>query len=277
MLLFTNEVSASPAMTNDAFTRVGSMEESDIKIVSAADVAAGTYSIEDVILPLPGNAIHLPTNDTAAYYSSLLVADGISLDYFGSKACPVQFRMKGTYRRIMQSAHRLTWKISMYSNMDDEINVTELRALDHTLPLSKKRQREVNAAEASSTDAVSTATASAHIDGNAPKVLKTEEASTAVAALPIIAPTPAVTATTIADHTTDTATTTATSTRTALSINFSLPPGTYATMLLRELTKQSMETGVHSGMTATAIAAKNAATATTDAATTTAAANSTKA
>ena len=38
--------------------------------------------------------------------------------------------------------------------------------------------------------------------------------------------------------------------RTALCIEFSLPPGTYATMLLRELTKQSMEKQFHSGMTA---------------------------
>ena len=68
------------------------------------------YCIEDVIMPLPGNAIRLPTNDTADIYHQLLAADGISLSFFKDKA-PVQYRMKGTYRRIIQNVHDLSWKM----------------------------------------------------------------------------------------------------------------------------------------------------------------------
>lgn len=127
-------------MQSDSFSRVSTMEQSEIIVVTNDDVISKRYSIEDVILPLPGSTIVLPTNSVAAFYEGLLEADGISLMYFKDQA-PQQFRMKGTYRRIVQSAHDLQWDIKRYVDPDDEINTTELKEFDQVKP-SKKRSRD---------------------------------------------------------------------------------------------------------------------------------------
>lgn len=49
-------------------------------VVTAAEAAAGAFSIDDVVLPLPGHAVRLPEHATADVYRSLAAADGVSLD-----------------------------------------------------------------------------------------------------------------------------------------------------------------------------------------------------
>lgn len=49
-------------------------------LVTAEEAAAGSYSIEDVVLPMPGLESLYPGHDTAAVYRRLAAADGVSLD-----------------------------------------------------------------------------------------------------------------------------------------------------------------------------------------------------
>ena len=49
-------------------------------LVTAEEAAAGAYSIEDVVLPMPGLESLYPGHDTAEVYRRLAAADGVSLD-----------------------------------------------------------------------------------------------------------------------------------------------------------------------------------------------------
>ncbi|KAL1350545.1 hypothetical protein AAHE18_06G032000 [Arachis hypogaea] len=56
-------------------------EESNnyVKVVTAEDLNLGCYTIEDVILPMPGSRVIYPTNDVAKVYHDLADKDRISL------------------------------------------------------------------------------------------------------------------------------------------------------------------------------------------------------
>lgn len=121
------EEDTSTHVVSDSFTRVGTMTEDCITVVTADDVVSNKYSIEDIVIPLPGSSVIMPTNSVAEHYEDLLSADGLSLIYFKDKT-PLQYRMKGTYRRIVQGASDLTWSIKAYNEPNENLNTTELKA-----------------------------------------------------------------------------------------------------------------------------------------------------
>ena len=66
------------------------------------EAAAGTYSMADVVLPLPGSETQMPQHATADVYRQLAEADGLSLD--ASAHGTQQFSitaLAGTYRHVM--------------------------------------------------------------------------------------------------------------------------------------------------------------------------------
>lgn len=93
-----------------------------VRLVTAADVVAGTYSIHDVVLPLLGGSTLLPGHTTAEVYRRAAAADGLDigggLDMGGGGAVPVhhvpQFslpELPGDYRRLLQRPTELTWRV----------------------------------------------------------------------------------------------------------------------------------------------------------------------
>ena len=51
----------------------------DVHVVTSADVAAGTYQLSDVVLPLPGFDVVYPTNSVGELAKQMLEKDGITL------------------------------------------------------------------------------------------------------------------------------------------------------------------------------------------------------
>lgn len=64
----------------------GADEEEDpgslpaVHVATAEEAAAGTWSVEDVVLPLPGCAVAYPSHDTGRIYRELAAKDGVPLD-----------------------------------------------------------------------------------------------------------------------------------------------------------------------------------------------------
>lgn len=52
----------------------------EVHVVTAEEAAAGRFSIDDVVLPLPGYESVYPQHATAEVYSQLAAADGVSLE-----------------------------------------------------------------------------------------------------------------------------------------------------------------------------------------------------
>ena len=51
----------------------------DVKILTQEDIDNNTYSITDIVLPLPGYDIKLPANEIAEYYKELLEKDNLDI------------------------------------------------------------------------------------------------------------------------------------------------------------------------------------------------------
>ncbi|KAK9818597.1 hypothetical protein WJX74_008127 [Apatococcus lobatus] len=154
------------------------LRRSSVHVVTAEEAATGKYSIDEVVLPLPGTNISLPKHDTAQVYQRLADLDSISL---GSSPHSVkEFSMTsltGDYRHLLHRPRNLTWRQFGYSQPDEDLlskdNVIQ------ELPTSN---------QAASTGAETVALEEAPFQ--------------------------------------------------ALHLTFSLPSSCYATMLIRELTKQ---------------------------------------
>ena len=181
-----------------------------VHVVSEAEAAAGTYSAEQVVLPLPGHLTTLPTNAVGDFIRASLEEHGLTMGSFDHHSKEIS--LKGAYaaqfgaqffaahsaqfsdgsapslrryRRLLARPAALEWKVLRYSDPTAPLALTDLARL---------RGEPEPAGEP---------------DGA----------------------------------------------RTALRLTFTLPSSTYATMLLRELTKQSTELAHQNQLNAREVAA----------------------
>jgi TruD family tRNA pseudouridine synthase len=74
-----------------------------VQVVTTAD--CHTYSIFDVVLPLPGYGVQLPTNEVGAMYEQMLKREGVS---FAREGVVPESTAKGSYRHVFQKATNLS-------------------------------------------------------------------------------------------------------------------------------------------------------------------------
>ncbi|XP_072940948.1 pseudouridylate synthase 7 homolog [Epargyreus clarus] len=86
-------------------------KEIPVKVLTQEDVDSGTYTIFDLVLPLPGNFIKYPPN-MVDFYEELLSKDGLTLEM---KNKIKGFSMSGAYRSLAARAGALSWRRARYA------------------------------------------------------------------------------------------------------------------------------------------------------------------
>ncbi|XP_032893560.1 pseudouridylate synthase 7 homolog-like protein [Amblyraja radiata] len=76
-----------------------------VHVVTAKDVESGNYSINQVVLPMPGNSIQYPSNKLTSWYQEALVRDGLQGCRFRIPA--LQLNVPGCYRPLLALPRRL--------------------------------------------------------------------------------------------------------------------------------------------------------------------------
>ncbi|XP_038069050.1 pseudouridylate synthase 7 homolog-like protein [Patiria miniata] len=89
-----------------------------IQEVSEDDVKAGIFSIQDVVLPLPGNNIRYPSNRMGDAYTKYL--EGAGLGSCKYRPTELQLNIPGDYRRLIEWPKELRWDLEHIRD-DDEI------------------------------------------------------------------------------------------------------------------------------------------------------------
>lgn len=204
---------------DNSFQRCGNNSKENIKIVTVEDIENKTYIINDVVLPLPGTETIYPDHEISKYYIELLHQDELTIDSYHT--CDRIFREKGAYRRIIQVPIDFQYNLIGYNDLDEELASTEL---------SKIRNIEIN-----------------------PIIIATDTNNCADTSGATVNDTTSTNATTnnnneINDNSWK---------YKALLLKFTLPPGTYATMLLRELTRESTESQFQAQLTKDAVTMKD--------------------
>lgn len=84
-----------------------------VHVVTVEEAAAGAWRMEDVVLPLPGSEVLYPQHGTADVYLQLAAADGVSLDSspHGSKDFSIM-ELTGAYRHLLHRPADLEVSVS---------------------------------------------------------------------------------------------------------------------------------------------------------------------
>jgi len=97
-------------------------------IVTTEEAAAGTFCMDDVVLPLPGNDVIYPTNEIGDLYRLHLRNDGI--EEVISKGHHVkEYTLSGAYRSLLARPRDLEWKILRHTDEREELSYTDLNKL----------------------------------------------------------------------------------------------------------------------------------------------------
>lgn len=95
-----------------------------VKIVTEEDIQNVRYTLDDVVLPLPGTDVTYPSNEIGRDYSDILAADG--LDINSMRRSQKEFNLPGEYRRLISKPKDLEWKIFKYERDDEQLCPTDL-------------------------------------------------------------------------------------------------------------------------------------------------------
>ncbi|OMO55406.1 Pseudouridine synthase, TruD [Corchorus capsularis] len=120
-----------------------------VKVITEADISTGNYTVEDVVLPMPGSRIIYPANDIANVYHDMAKKDGISLteSVHNIKEFSIT-SMTGSYRRVFQKPIDFEWELLSYTDSSIALSETDLDKIAKTKPLNLiKDEKPTNGTE----------------------------------------------------------------------------------------------------------------------------------
>lgn len=96
------------------------MTKDDAILICAGDLTtASKYTVFDVVLPLPGNAITYPQHSVGQAYSDILNSYSLGKCQFRLNA--LQINVPGDYRRLVEFPVNLEWKIFQEGRHEDSM------------------------------------------------------------------------------------------------------------------------------------------------------------
>ncbi|WFC95013.1 tRNA pseudouridine(13) synthase [Malassezia brasiliensis] len=94
-------------------------------ITVAGDDAETKHSIEEVVMPMPGGDVVLPASGwMAEMYTELLAKDGLTPSMLSTSKQP-EYRLKGSYRRIVQKPQNARCELIPYEDADAPLCETD--------------------------------------------------------------------------------------------------------------------------------------------------------
>ncbi|XP_062144001.1 multisubstrate pseudouridine synthase 7 isoform X2 [Alnus glutinosa] len=107
-----------------------------VKVVTAEDILTGNYTIDDVVLPLPGSRVIYPANDIANVYHDLAKKDVISVTESVHTIKEFSITdMTGSYRRVFQRPIDFDWELLTYTDGNIPLVETDLDKIAKSKPV----------------------------------------------------------------------------------------------------------------------------------------------
>jgi tRNA pseudouridine13 synthase len=103
--------------------------------LSKAEAESGGYTIEDVVLPLPGWDIKYPSNEVGAFYKEFMgSARGGGLDPNNMRRKWKDVSLSGGYRKLIAKAGAaMEWEVRSYTSVSEQLVETDLERLGKVL------------------------------------------------------------------------------------------------------------------------------------------------
>ncbi|KAH6819095.1 Pseudouridine synthase family protein [Perilla frutescens var. frutescens] len=189
------------------------VKDASVKVISEEDIAAEKYTIEDIVLPLPGSRVSYPSNEIGKIYHDLAEKDGISLtdSAHNSKEFSLTY-MTGAYRRVFQKPKDFEWELLKYTDVNLPLAETDLdiiaKSRASTFVKDSDEKKDLHDCRSEAEECSN----ETELSAGRKDELQTEESLSA-------------------SETQES--------QTALKLSFTLPASCYATMAIRELLKTS--------------------------------------
>ncbi|KAK4339529.1 hypothetical protein RND71_040991 [Anisodus tanguticus] len=200
-----------------------------VKALNEEDLKSGTYTIDDVLLPLPGSRVIYPSNDIGEVYRDLAQKDGISLTETAHKIKEFSItNMTGAYRRVFQKPKDFEWELLSYTDGTIPLAETDFDVIAKSVKKSKVREEDsANGSEELRADSSAISVGDDMLPGkgceeksNSEAGMQTEKSQSGGNA----------------------------ESQMALKLSFTLPASCYATMAVRELLKTSTSVAFHKSL-----------------------------
>lgn len=106
-----------------------------VKAVGEEDLSAGIYTIEDIVLPLPGSRVIYPSNCIGNLYHDMAKKDGINLmeSVHGVKEFSIT-NLTGGYRRVFQKPKDFKWELLKYTDGNIPLAETDMDRIGTSVP-----------------------------------------------------------------------------------------------------------------------------------------------
>lgn len=106
-----------------------------VKVADPEDLLKAVYTLEDVVLPLPGSGTLFPGNEVSGIYHEIANKDGISLteSIHGVEEFSIT-SIKGGYRRVIQRPIDCEWDLVTYTDKEEQLVETDLDVLSKAKP-----------------------------------------------------------------------------------------------------------------------------------------------
>ncbi|GAA6025772.1 hypothetical protein JCM11491_001986 [Sporobolomyces phaffii] len=108
-----------------------------VRPLTAADVAAGTHSIYDVVLPMPGFAVTYPGGQLGDLYRRVIEEDGIDPDKMWRKQ--KEYSLGGTYRKVVHLPAHVEYRLVVSTSPQDDLAQSDADVLRGAPVLVPKR------------------------------------------------------------------------------------------------------------------------------------------
>eukprot|EP00210_Caulerpa_lentillifera_P007488 g7154.t1 len=179
-----------------------------IHFINKEDLESGRYLIDDVVLPLPGASVEFPRNEMESIYQEIAQRDGVSLTKSKHKIKDFSIeKVSGDYRKIIVKVPELDYEIMNYHESYEQLLTSDLERLQ------KRGMEEINSSEIAmeaNQKKRKMKNDGLEVEENEDrKRIKLESSSTCLTE------------------------------KQALRLKFKLPASSYATMMIRQLTKYS--------------------------------------
>lgn len=87
----------------------GETSSPQIHVVTYEEEQIGVYSLEQVLLPMPGNSVKYPENAMRTWYQERLAADGLAECRF--RVSSLKLNLPGCYRPLLAIPHNLSYQL----------------------------------------------------------------------------------------------------------------------------------------------------------------------
>lgn len=119
------EVVVHPATGDAAYTQNDIYQRA--RPLSADEVASGTYTVYDIVLPTPGFDIHYPLNDIGDFYKEYMGSEaGGKLDPANMRRQSKDFSLSGSYRKFLATVGKdMTYEVKLYHDENEQMVKTD--------------------------------------------------------------------------------------------------------------------------------------------------------